>query len=662
MTTPMISRISQQVFSNWWGPAACLALASILAAITRLGWLGLVEFQGDESWALTVAEGIARGQAFPAIGIGSSLGIPNAPLFVYLMAIPETISRDPSVATGLVGLLGVGAVLATYGLGAELFDPAAGAVAALLFAVSPWGVIYSRKIWEQDTLPLFVTLGFWALFASLRSRRCWAIGAGVFLLGLATQLHPTAWYLAAPALVIVARRLSQDPADFWSAVRWLTLGISGAFLAELPFLVWQGRNGWPTIQAAGRVLGGPAQADLDAVRLAASVAVGNGYPSLANVANVWRAAGYVEAVLFLAGLALLGRCAYRAKGASHRTIALAITTWLVAPVLLQLRHSVLLYPHYFIILYPAPFLVMGLAISAGWQWSRQRRWSMLQARLVRAAIVAAVGLPVALGILAFGTFVATVEQGSVPSASGVPLNRQKLLFATLEGLAAGDPIYFGSHDSLAPTMIYLSADRWHVFNDLAGLRLGVTAGSAVLAISDPTSPGGNLAARWFGDGKLATLSLTDWQTVTVFRVGPNGSELAPDFRSDEVAFDDGLVLVGHRVASDPAQRQVRIDLHWRVDRLPATPPTVFTHVLDATRQIVTQKDGLANAPADWRVGDVIVDEFGLPWPKVPGPYQLEIGLYDYPSLKRVALSSPAPGTATDSLDLGPVSLAPLALP
>src|ERR1700730_11628747 len=118
-----------------------LLLALLLAAVTRLGWLGLIEFKNDESWALRVAASIARGQAHPLIGIGSSLGIPNAPFFVYLMAIPEIISHDPAVATALVGVLGVGAVGITFVFGRWLADDIAGIAAALLFAVSPWGII-----------------------------------------------------------------------------------------------------------------------------------------------------------------------------------------------------------------------------------------------------------------------------------------------------------------------------------------------------------------------------------------------------------------------------------------------------------------------------------------------------------------------------------------
>src|SRR5258708_5288335 len=76
-----------------------LLLALVLAATARLGWPDLIEFKNDEAWTLSVASSIARDHAHPLVGIGSSLGVPNAAFFVYLMAIPEIVTRDPAVGT-----------------------------------------------------------------------------------------------------------------------------------------------------------------------------------------------------------------------------------------------------------------------------------------------------------------------------------------------------------------------------------------------------------------------------------------------------------------------------------------------------------------------------------------------------------------------------------
>lgn len=637
---------------------ALLIVAVLIAAVTRLGWLRLIEFQNDESWALSIASSIARGEAFPLVGIGSSLDVPNAPFFVYLMALPEIFTRDPSVATGLIGLLGTTAVAATYGFARCLFDRPTAVSAALLYAVSPWGIVFSRKVWGQDALPLFVTLGFWALFGSVLSgRRSW-IAPGVVLLTLASQLHPTAFFLAVPALLLIGGCIGLDWPEAWPTLRWLGIGLLAAGAIEMPFVVWQAQHGWPLVHAVGHLARDPGRVDLSALRWAGSAIAGSGYPALAQVGNLWKPAGFVEVGLLLGGLALLLTRAVRSGAVARRLSALALLVWIAAPVLAQIHHSVPIYPHYFIVLYPACYVVMGAAVAALWSFVPPFvRLEKLTIEPVRIAAIVAVAAPVILGIVAFTDYVAALERSAVRPDFGVPLQRQEELFDAANRLAAGGPIYFGTHDSLAPTLAYLSDGRWRIFDDRRGLRLPSSDHASVLAISDQTTSAGTLAARWLDAERVSTIRLTDWSTVTLYRLAPGVAEAAPGFHPMNAAFDVGMTLTGYRIASDPERREIRIDLHWRFDGTsPPKPPTVFNHLLDPRGETVAHVDGLAYDPTDWRAGELALIEFDMPWPTAPGPYRLEVGLYDYPSMKRFQLLRPAAGAPADSLDLGPVDL------
>ena len=51
---------------------------------------------------------------FPTVGLRSSVGARNPPLFVYLTAIPLAVRDDPLAATAFVGVLAVAAVILTY--------------------------------------------------------------------------------------------------------------------------------------------------------------------------------------------------------------------------------------------------------------------------------------------------------------------------------------------------------------------------------------------------------------------------------------------------------------------------------------------------------------------------------------------------------------------
>ena len=73
----------------------------------------------------------------PSVGLISSVGAFNPPLFLYLLAMPLVVWNDPLGATAFVGVLGVIAVGLTY----RVVRPRFGALAALggaaLFATAP---------------------------------------------------------------------------------------------------------------------------------------------------------------------------------------------------------------------------------------------------------------------------------------------------------------------------------------------------------------------------------------------------------------------------------------------------------------------------------------------------------------------------------------------
>jgi Dolichyl-phosphate-mannose-protein mannosyltransferase len=645
------TRGSRAKFSILGSTGGWPALILALAAVPRLGWLDLVEFKADESATLTVAAGIAHGRVLPLVGIVSSLGLPNAPFFVYLMALPELFSRDPRLATAFVGALDVGSVLATYIFVARYVDRVAAVSAALLFAVSPWGIIYSRKVWEQDALPFFVTLAFFALFEALtRGRRFWIL-PGLALLTLAIQLHPTGLFLVLPAGLLVFGCLVGDRPFGSASVKWLVLGLAAGAVLTAPYAAWQVLHGWPLREVLAHQAGDAATFDLTALRLAASVATGNGYPTLAQVGDLWSPASIVELALLLGGIVLILRCVLTDRPGDRRFGALALLVWLAAPVMFQVRHSVPLYPHYFIILYPASFVGMGLAVSA---LASMRNRRFVPGRPVAALVVL---IPTALGLVAFGQYVDALTQGALQDTYGVPLGAQQAWIGAATGLVDGGPIYFGSHDDLAASLGYLTADRWRVFDDRRGLPLPAVDGPSLLVLADGSSVARELADRVFAPAIPETRPLVGGPNLLTYRVESGFAVGASDYRLLDAAFDNGMALTGYRVVADASRRQIRIDLRWRFDGpVSAISPKVFTHLLDSRGEKVGQIDDGAYVEMDWRPGEECFDEFTLAWPASPGPFTVRVGLYDFASTQRFHLRQPASGAPNDALDLGLVDV------
>src|SRR5262249_36058564 len=145
---------------------------------------------------------LARLRAFPLHGITSSIGVPNAPASVYLFALPLFLWHSPLAATLFVGALDTASVPVSYLVARRYWDTVAAQSSALLYAVSPWAVIYSRKIWAQDLLPLFVVgCVFAGLLGFVEGRRRW-VAVHLALLALAIEIHPSALALAPLTLLL----------------------------------------------------------------------------------------------------------------------------------------------------------------------------------------------------------------------------------------------------------------------------------------------------------------------------------------------------------------------------------------------------------------------------------------------------------------------------
>ncbi|MCB8992260.1 MAG: hypothetical protein H6665_16675, partial [Ardenticatenaceae bacterium] len=137
-----------------------LTLIVVLAAIFRLGWVGVSSFGFDEARVSDMALQMARDNQFAELGMQSSTGIPNFPAAVWLYAAPYAISTNPQWAIWLTGLVNTLAVIGVWWLGRDTWGVRAGLAAALLFASSPYLIYYSRTVWGQNWLaPLAVLWG-----------------------------------------------------------------------------------------------------------------------------------------------------------------------------------------------------------------------------------------------------------------------------------------------------------------------------------------------------------------------------------------------------------------------------------------------------------------------------------------------------------------------
>ena len=99
---------------------------------------------------------------------------------------------------------------------------------------------------------------------------------------------------------------------------------------------------------------------------------------------------------------------------------------------------------------------------------------------------------------------------------------------------------------------------------------------------------------------------------------------------------DQITLLGYDLPDGRVKpgKPLPITLYWQAQGPIDVAYTVFTHLLGPEERVVAQKD---NVPQDgaapttgWLPGEVIVDEYQIPVPSdfPPGPFQIEVGMYD----------------------------------
>ncbi len=182
-----IEKIKKTLISNRF----LVLFVFLLAAVFRISNLDLIEFKTDEAINLFLAFRPIFNHPFPPGGTVSSIGILNPPLFNYLLLPMALISKDPRFISFLIALLNVISISALFLIIQRYYSKTLGFITAVFMAISPWAIIYSRKIWMQDLLVPFFVLLFLSIHKLLidKNQKFWILyfASSFFLI----QLHQT---------------------------------------------------------------------------------------------------------------------------------------------------------------------------------------------------------------------------------------------------------------------------------------------------------------------------------------------------------------------------------------------------------------------------------------------------------------------------------------
>jgi 4-amino-4-deoxy-L-arabinose transferase-like glycosyltransferase len=380
-----------------WGSAGVMAIV-VLAAWLRLRHLGLAEYHDDQAIALRIAHDILHGD-IRTVGLTSSSGAANPPLYVYIVAVVAGIHGGVLFATASVAVLSVVAIALTYVVVRRRFGGAVALITTALFATAPWAVLFGRHLWQQDYLPLVTVSLLWSLFVVLeRDRTRVALLVPVFFV-IAIQLNLSAVALLPPIVALLAYR-ARD-------VDWRAL-IAGAAVGVVLLGSWLAHNAkhgfrdFRLIVSNGRGHHGGAAGTgtIEAARQTIHLVSAEGWSFLTGAQHqggaAWtlgRTAGIVVIVLLMLGMVTsLVRVVRdgRHPGIDTERRALLVV-WLVGIWLAYISSSRSgAGPSYLIVTYPVSFLLaaLGLDDAAGVVGRRSAVISLAATAAIAAAFVA----------------------------------------------------------------------------------------------------------------------------------------------------------------------------------------------------------------------------------------------------------------------------------
>jgi hypothetical protein len=179
--------------ANRWRLSGLFIL--LLGAWLRVHGLSAMEFKGDEQEALTLAIRLVDQHlwmspgSWPTHGMLSSNGVANAPLFTWIVAGAWAVTHSPLAIAHFIAIVNAVCLYPLWQWSRRRMDEPRALLTLAVFAVSPFAVMYSRKIWTQDLLLPGVLAVLWGV-EWLRSGKPWR---GIVLLLTATlvagQLH-----------------------------------------------------------------------------------------------------------------------------------------------------------------------------------------------------------------------------------------------------------------------------------------------------------------------------------------------------------------------------------------------------------------------------------------------------------------------------------------
>lgn len=372
----MFSKLKHLIRKNYIFIALLIILS--IASFFRLYRISdYLTFLGDEGRDVAVVRGILHGD-FVFIGPrASAADFFTGPIYYYMMAPFLLFSNYHPVGPAImIALLSIATCYLIFRFGREWIGVPGALVAALLYAIAPLVIQYSRSSWNPNPMPFFTLLILYLLYTAVQNPKLKNFIIIGVLYGIAFQLH----YIEMFVGVIMASFILFG--NFMISRKDLLVRISKQYLMVLcgfvvgisPFLAFELKNGFPNTKTIFNfiLLGDPKAADLTHLSFIETILnvffrlfgrVVMYYPPPDKVSL------YDKNTLFLWGLAVVAVgvistvLIFKIK---DKFVRLLLFFWIFFGVILFGFYHKPIYDYYFEFMFPLPFILVGNAISYFW--------------------------------------------------------------------------------------------------------------------------------------------------------------------------------------------------------------------------------------------------------------------------------------------------------
>ncbi|MDX2075012.1 MAG: hypothetical protein SFZ02_01165 [bacterium] len=584
-----------------------------VALIARFRYLVYIEHNIDQAYPIWQALNTLDNGIFPTIGQGTSVLFANAPITGYLYLPIVALTRSILGVEILVIALNTLAVWMGYRVACHVLGTRWALLVALILAVNPFMIEYSRTTWVQSLLPFYATAILWQLTPVLLNKTRYParrLIISAILLALVANSYLLAFLWGVPIallLLIFYRRVN------WRAV---IIGAGIFIIITTPYAITL-INDWGSIQAELADFGqNPSRITPDGWEHAVRLVTGARYEivrgvdapagDMTNRHAITEIVHYVGLLMIFIGIGGALTALYRRN--SQKDVMLIVLVWFFIPIISMSYTGNLVHPFYQLLGVP-----MGAVLAVlGMKTLKSLLPPLIQLRYT----------VLGLGLILFWACLMLINSGrfgeetqATPGAHGLGALPIKV------GMQLGGEI-------TSDGTVFADMPEW-VMNTFAGRTFPLIRDNRAPSFAIYPADGGayitvgNDAPLNFSE---KTLDLTDGTTIYIYHLPSHEQILDMVSVRMDVPTTQGLRLIGYTLTEDAIQ------LFWQVDFIaPEVKDLIlgsFVHVYNAQNERVINTGGSALEGWRWHVGDMFVDDIPLDFPADGSPFIIQFGQYD----------------------------------